>query len=79
MNPLVWVSLSAVATGLAFVIARRRLPYHPIAWFLSLGLVADLTRQIIQQYVLFPEYAKREAEFQVRREAQASASKLSHR
>jgi hypothetical protein len=46
--------LSAVATALAWIVARRRAEHGPIAWALSIALAADIGRAVLLAWVLPP-------------------------
>jgi hypothetical protein len=47
-------ALSALATVLAWIVARHRPEHRPIAWLLGYGLVSDAVREIIGAKVLRP-------------------------
>lgn len=57
LAPLLY-ALSAVATVLAWVVARRHPAHLPVALLLTVGLVADIVRRAITRSVLLPEIAR---------------------
>ena len=60
MDPIVLVLfvLSAAATLLAWMVARRRADYRPVAWLLTFQLFNDLIRQVLRDFVFAPWYPK---------------------
>jgi hypothetical protein len=51
-------ALSALATILAWIVARHRPEHRPIAWLLGYGLVTDAVREFIGAQVLRPARAE---------------------
>jgi hypothetical protein len=50
---VIWLFfLSFAVTGLAWVIASRRLEHRPVAWFLTVSLIADIIRWPLSAHVL---------------------------
>jgi hypothetical protein len=49
-------ALSALATALAWVVARRRAEHRPIALLLTLGLASDAVRRLLFVYAIGPGY-----------------------
>ena len=60
MGPVVLVlfTLSTAATLLAWMVARRRASYLPVAWLLTFQLCDDLIRQALRDFVFAPWYPK---------------------
>lgn len=49
--------LSLTATVLAWPVAKRRPDHIPIATLLTFGLLADLARRLLREFILVPAYA----------------------
>ena len=60
MDPIIPILfiLSAVASGLAWLIARQRRPYLPVALLLTFALVSEAVREALRELVFIPYYPK---------------------